>query len=48
MQHWPWYLLIDAAVEDVERSPGDLTERAFKIRARINRWMGLQVGVGSG
>ena len=48
MQHWPWYLLIDEAFVDVEGIPGDLTERSFKIRARIHRWLGLQCGVGIG
>ena len=48
MQHWPWYLLIDEAFVDVEGIPGDLTERAFKIRARIQCWLGLQCGVGIG
>ena len=39
---------IDEAFVDVEGIPGDLTERSFKIRARIHRWLGLQCGVGIG
>ena len=39
---------IDEAFADLSGIPGDMTERAFKIRARIQRWLGLECGVGIG
>ena len=46
MQHWPWYLLIDESFIGLDGVRGDLTERARKIRARINQWVGLPCGIG--
>ena len=39
---------IDEAFCSCDGIPGDLTERAFKVRARIRQWIGLQCGVGIG
>lgn len=39
---------IDEAFLACDGIPGDLTERAFKVRARIRQWIGLQCGVGIG
>lgn len=39
---------IDEAFAGCDGIPGDLTERAFKVRARIRQWIGLQCGVGIG
>ena len=39
---------IDEAFSCCDGIPGDLTERAFKVRARIRQWIGLQCGVGIG
>ena len=39
---------IDEAFGSCDGIPGDLTERAFKVRARIRQWIGLQCGVGIG
>lgn len=39
---------VDEAFADMEGIPGDLTARAFKIRARIQQWLGLKCGVGIG
>lgn len=39
---------IDEAFTALDGIPGDLTERGFKIRARIERWLGLQCGIGIG
>ena len=39
---------IDEAFCSCDGIRGDLTERAFKVRARIRQWIGLQCGVGIG
>ncbi|MFC7462068.1 Y-family DNA polymerase [Hydrogenophaga defluvii] len=39
---------IDEAFCDLSGIPGDMTQRGFKIRARIERWLGLQCGIGIG
>lgn len=39
---------IDEAFCSCDGISGDLTERAFKVRARIRQWLGLQCGVGIG
>lgn len=46
MQHWPWYLLIDESFIGLHGVRGDLVERAWKIRARINQWIGIPCGIG--
>jgi DNA polymerase V len=48
MQHWPWYLLIDESFIGLHGVRGDLVERAWKIRARINQWIGIPCGIGIG
>ena len=46
MQHWPWYLLIDESFIGMHGVRGDLVERAWKIRSRINQWIGIPCGIG--
>jgi DNA polymerase V len=46
MQHWPWYLLIDESFIGLHGVRGDLVERAWKVRARINQWIGIPCGIG--
>ena len=46
MQHWPWYLLIDESFVDLGGIPGDMTERAHAIRARVLQWVGIPCGIG--
>ncbi|EHL24826.1 DNA-directed DNA polymerase [Acidovorax sp. NO-1] len=44
--HSTYVYSIDEAFAGCDGIPGDLTERAFKVRARIAQWLGLECGVG--